>query len=95
MAYVAEMHTQLVGLVHFIRHAHNWKQEDVIYLQDLYTTPEMRGAGVGGNLIKAVYDTADAMGCPTVYWLTHKDNIPAQRLYDQLAQKTDFIKSNR
>ncbi len=30
---------QPVGLVHYIYHPHNWKVEEVCYLQDLYADP--------------------------------------------------------
>ena len=50
---------KIVGLVHFIFHPHNWKIEDVCYLQDLYVSDTLRGQGIGRLLIEAVYDEAD------------------------------------
>src|SRR5680860_1730179 len=41
---------QPVGLVHYIYHPHNWKVEEVCYLQDLYADPAARGTGVGRRL---------------------------------------------
>lgn len=84
-----------VGLVHYIFHAHNWRTEQVCYLQDLYTHPDARGKGVGRKLINAVYDAADAAGCPSVYWLTQDFNAEARRLYDKIATVTPFIKYTR
>ncbi|MEL7257968.1 MAG: GNAT family N-acetyltransferase [Pseudomonadota bacterium] len=84
-----------VGLVHFIYHAHNWRLEDVCYLQDLYADPHMRGKGVGRKLIEAVYATADARGCPSVYWLTQDFNAEARKLYDRIGTLTPFIKYSR
>lgn len=84
-----------VGLVHFIYHTHNWRIEDVCYLQDLYTDPSMRGTGIGRKLIEAVYKAADANGTPSVYWLTEDFNKPARRLYEQVASLTPFIKYQR
>ncbi|MDQ2092116.1 GNAT family N-acetyltransferase [Marimonas arenosa] len=80
-----------VGLVHYIFHAHNWKVEEVCYLQDLYADPEVRGTGVGRALIEAVYTAADAAGKPSVYWLTQEFNATARRLYDRIANVTPFI----
>lgn len=65
-AMVAELGGRLVGLVHYIFHAHNWRLEDVCYLQDLYVDPETRGTGAGRALIEAVYAAADANGTPAV-----------------------------
>lgn len=84
-----------VGLVHYIYHAHNWRIEKVCYLQDLYTDPSVRGQGAGRALIEAVYDRADADGCPSVYWLTQDFNAPARRLYDRIGKLTPFIKYTR
>jgi len=84
-----------VGLVHYIYHAHNWRIEQVCYLQDLYADPAVRGMGVGRKLIEAVYAAADADGCPSVYWLTQDFNTQARKLYDRIATLTPFIKYNR
>ena len=35
---------QAVGLVHYLFHRHNWKIEDVCYLQDLYVSADVRGS---------------------------------------------------
>lgn len=84
-----------VGLVHYIFHAHNWKIEDVCYLQDLYADPAVRGIGVGRKLIEAVYAAADAAGRPSVYWMTQDFNVAARTLYDRIGTVTPFIKYTR
>lgn len=84
-----------VGLVHYIYHPHNWRIEDVCYLQDLYADPSVRGTGVGRALIEAVYDAADANGTPSVYWMTQDFNAEARKLYDRIATLTPFIKYQR
>jgi GNAT superfamily N-acetyltransferase len=94
-ALVAEQGGRLVGLVHYIYHAHNWRLEDVCYLQDLYVAPETRGTGAGRALIEAVYAAADANGTPAVYWLTQDFNTTARQLYDRIAKVSPFIRYNR
>lgn len=84
-----------IGLVHYIFHPHNWKIEDICYLQDLYADPDVRGTGVGRALIEAVYDAADANGTPGVYWTTQEFNATARLLYDRIGQLTPFIKYQR
>lgn len=92
---IAALDGRAVGLVHIIYHAHNWRLEQVCYLQDLYTAPEARGRGVGRALIEAVYARADADGRPAVYWMTQDFNTTARQLYDRIATVTPFIKYTR
>lgn len=94
-AFVAVSDGALVGLVHYIYHAHNWRLEPVCYLQDLFTAAEVRGQGAGRALIEAVYAAADANGTPSVYWLTQDFNATARQLYDRIATLTPFIKYQR
>ena len=92
---MAELDGRLVGLTHYLFHAHGWQAQDTCYLQDLFVSPKARGAGVGRALIEAVCDTAKAAGVAPVYWTTAEDNATARALYDRLAQKTPFIQYKR
>lgn len=94
-ALVAELDGRLIGLVHYIYHPHNWRLEDVCYLQDLFVDPEVRGTGAGRALIEAVYATADRNGTPSVYWMTQDFNTTARQLYDRIAKVTPFVKYQR
>lgn len=92
---IAEVNGKPVGLVHYLFHRHGWKIENVCYLQDLYADPEVRGTGVGRALIEAVYEKADAAGCPSVYWNTQDFNETARKLYDRIGKLTPFVKYSR
>jgi GNAT superfamily N-acetyltransferase len=94
-AFVAEQDNELIGLVHYIYHPHNWKIEDVCYLQDLFVLKTARGTGVGRALMEAVYLAADRNDTSTVYWLTQDFNEQARKLYDNIGTITSFIKYNR
>jgi len=80
-----------VGLVHHIRHRSCWTTGDYCYLQDLYVAPELRGRGVGRQLIEYVYALAREQGSNRVYWLTHETNLEAMRLYDRIAERSGFV----
>jgi len=82
---------RLVGIVHFLFHAHSWAGE-VCYLQDLFTMPEARGRGVARALIDAAGDAARERGAAALYWLTKYDNEPARRLYDRVARNKGFVR---
>jgi GNAT superfamily N-acetyltransferase len=90
-ALVAERDGRVVGLVHYLFHRSTTAVELTCYLQDLYTSAEARGAGVGKALIEAVYARAAEAGSTRVYWLTHETNATARRLYDHVAENSGFI----
>jgi GNAT superfamily N-acetyltransferase len=80
----------LVGIVHFFIHART-TGTDVCYLEDLFTSAEARGQGVGRALIGAVRDWAAERGCGRVYWHTHETNATARALYDKVATLPGFV----
>ncbi|WP_194788693.1 GNAT family N-acetyltransferase [Pseudomonas sp. UFMG81] len=80
-----------VGMVNFIYHRSNWSIEHSCYLQDLYVDSEVRGLGIGRQLIEHVYAAAKAAGCGKVHWLTHETNATAISLYEQVAERPGFI----
>jgi GNAT superfamily N-acetyltransferase len=90
-ALVAEADGCLVGLVHYLFHRTTTSIAPICYLNDLFTSAEARGKGVGGALIEAVYDRARPAGSARVYWLTHETNAIARRLYDQISTMSGFI----
>lgn len=92
---VADDGGRLLGLTHYVFHPHMWRPEGTCYLQDLFTSPEARGQGVGRALIEAVYAAADAQGVPAVYWLTQEFNYAGRMLYDRVAVRSPFIRYNR
>ena len=57
-ALVAESEHRLIGMVHCSFHRSTTLLAPICYLQDLFTTHECRGRGVGGALIQAVYRRA-------------------------------------
>jgi len=54
---------RLNGFTTYLFHGHTWQPEPRCYLIDLFTTPDLRGSGIGRALIEAVYAKADAHGC--------------------------------
>jgi GNAT superfamily N-acetyltransferase len=90
-ALVAEKDGRLVGLVHYLFHRSTSLIGPTCYLQDLFTSEEARGQGVGRALIEAVYERAKAAGSPLVYWQTHETNVTAMALYDKVAERSGFL----
>ncbi|WP_404711946.1 GNAT family N-acetyltransferase [Sphingomonas sp. MMS24-J13] len=90
-ALVAEQQGTLIGLAHYLFHRSTTTIAPICYLQDLFTTHEARGKGVGGALIAAVAARAEAAGSPRLYWHTHETNAVARKLYDRVAERSGFL----
>lgn len=90
-ALVAQSGDRLLGLAHYLFHRSTIQIPPTCYMQDLFTSEEARGKGVGGALIAVVYQYAAVAGSPRVYWQTHESNSTAMRLYDKVADKSGFI----
>lgn len=91
-ALVAEQDGRLVGLTHYLFHRTTTRIEPNCYLNDLFTDPAVRGAGIGRALIDGVFAAAAATGVKGIYWLTHETNATAMRLYDQVATRSGFVR---
>ncbi|MCR9255810.1 MAG: GNAT family N-acetyltransferase [Alphaproteobacteria bacterium] len=85
----------LVGLVHYLYHAHCWRLDRICYLQDLFVDPGIRGGGVGRALMERVYAQADIDSAAGVYWMTQTFNTTARALYDRIGTATPFMKYQR
>lgn len=88
---LARQGDRAVGLVHWIMHRSFWTAGDYCYLQDLFVSSDVRGGGVGRQLIEHVYAAARDHGCARVYWLTHETNTDAMLLYDRIAERSGFV----
>jgi GNAT superfamily N-acetyltransferase len=82
---------RLLGFTHYLYHRNTNHIQPVCYLEDLFTAEAARGKGVGRALIAAVCAAAKADGIARVYWLTQEHNATARRLYDKVAEKSEFV----
>jgi GNAT superfamily N-acetyltransferase len=82
----------LVGIAHYLFHAHAWMAREVCYLQDLFVDASERRHGCGAKLIEAVAAIARERGCTRLYWTTKDDNVSARSLYDRIARFNGFIR---
>ena len=82
----------LVGITHYLFHAHAWMTGEVCYLQDLFVDATVRRQGCGAKLIEAVAAIARERGCARLYWTTKENNATARTLYDRIARFNGFIR---
>ena len=92
---VAEIDGELVGLAHFSFTHSTWSENRDLYLEDLFVSASVRGQGLGKALILALDEVAREEGSRKVWWETHKDNAVARRLYDSVAELSEFVKYTR
>jgi len=94
-SFVAELNGELVGIVHFHYQLSTWTHTYHCYLEDLYVAEEHRGKGIATELIEAVAAAAIKNNCSELFWITKSSNQTAQRLYEKLATRSDFIRYER
>jgi GNAT superfamily N-acetyltransferase len=90
-ALVAEAGGAVVGFAHYRSHPDTFSTGRDWYLDDLFTDPSARGAGVATALIDRLKELAHATGPGTLRWITADDNVTAQRVYDRLATRTTWV----
>jgi GNAT superfamily N-acetyltransferase len=90
-ALVAVLDDEVVGFAHHREFARPSSGKRGLYLDDLFTRPEVRGQGIGRALITRLGEMAEERGFNKVRWITAEDNHTAQRLYDDLAEKTTWV----
>jgi GNAT superfamily N-acetyltransferase len=91
-ARLGDAQAPLVGITHYLYHAHAWSTREVCYLQDLYVDASARRLGCGAKLIEAVAALARERQCLRLYWTTKEDNATARSLYDRIARFNGFIR---
>lgn len=81
-----------VGFTNYVLHPHTWSLRPVCYLEDLFVASAARREGAGRALIEALIALGREHGWRRVYWHTHENNEQARTLYDQLAERTDYVR---
>lgn len=88
---VLEEQGTLLGFAHYSFTSSTWDKNKNLYLEDLFVDPASRGKGYGRALIEAVAAVGKEHGAQKLYWQTHRDNATAQKLYETLASKSEFV----
>ena len=83
-AVIAEGAEGPVGFALFFHNFSTWKGRRGLYLEDLYVTPEARGAGVGAALLRHLAGLALDRGCARFEWSVLDWNEGAIRFYRAL-----------
>ena len=90
-ALVAVVDGDVVGFAHHRFYVRPAEGGCGLFLDDLFTSQAVRGRGVARALINRLAELARERGCAKVRWVTAPDNTTAQRLYDDMATRTDWL----
>ncbi|MBB5711756.1 GNAT family N-acetyltransferase [Sphingomonas xinjiangensis] len=80
-AVIAEHDGEPAGFALFFHNFSTWTGRKGLYLEDLYVTPDARGAGVGTALLRHLAGLAIDRGCGRFEWSVLDWNDPAIRFY--------------
>ena len=89
--FVAELDGDVVGLAHLRAFARPLEGDWAGFLDDLFVDPAQRGSGAGEALLEHLRGLAAERGWGVVTWITGADNDVAQRLYDRLAERQEWV----
>jgi ribosomal protein S18 acetylase RimI-like enzyme len=81
-----------LGFTLFLALPFTWSTGDACYLQDIYVGPENRGMGVAQAMIAHLREIGLEAGWFKIFWMTQSDNHAAQRLYDKVAKRMDYLR---
>lgn len=81
-----------LGFTLYLAFPFTWSRGDVCYLQDIYVRPEARGRGAARAMIARLREIGNSAGWFKIFWMTQSDNFDAQRLYDKVAERKDYIR---
>lgn len=83
---------EIAGFLLYTTHDFSRSVRPVCYLLDFYTTPEVRGRGLGRALIHHLSEIGRAKGWLKIYWMTQPENSDARRLYDKFGQTSPLLR---
>lgn len=89
---VAERDGEVLGFANYVVHDATWEINPLCYLEDLFVAPEVRGTGAGKAMIQWLKDAMATEGWARLYWVTHRDNTTARRLYDRFVAPDEFVR---
>ena len=78
---IAEFEGRPAGFALYFFNYSTWLGKPGIYIEDLYVPPELRGRGIGKDLLQRVAAIALEMGCKRLQWQVLDWNTPAIEFY--------------
>jgi|SRR5665647_452613 len=80
-----------IGFAHYRTYPRTLNADLGLFLDDLFVVTDERSAGVGRALMDFVKGFAGQHHLKQIQWLTAADNETAQKLYDEVGTRTDWV----
>ena len=80
-----------LGLAHYRTFARPLSASHGLFLDDLFTSSEARGRGVGSALLARLAEIVRDENATVVRWITAGDNATARSLYDRVSMQTPWV----
>ncbi|WOX05746.1 GNAT family N-acetyltransferase [Microbulbifer pacificus] len=87
-AVICNIDNKPVGFAVYFFNYSTWLGKHGLYLEDLYVSPEYRGAGAGKALLKHLAKIAVSRNCGRFEWSVLDWNEPAIRFYQSIGAKS-------
>ena len=81
----------VVGFAHYRQQPDTFTAGPSLYLDDLFVDPSARGGGTASAMLAELKAIAENAGAEQVRWITAADNERAQKVYDRIARKTEWV----
>ena len=86
-ALICNIGESVVGFAVYFFNYSTWQDKNGLYLEDLYVSPEHRGAGAGKALLQYLAREAVALDCGRFEWSVLDWNTPAIEFYESIGAK--------
>lgn len=82
---------ELLGFAHYRTFSRPLAASHGLFLDDLFVAPATRGRGIARLLLDRLASVAADEDATVVRWITRDNNYRARFLYDDVAERTDWI----
>ncbi|HEY9753814.1 MAG TPA: GNAT family N-acetyltransferase [Oculatellaceae cyanobacterium] len=89
---VLDTEGKMQGFAHYVLHPGTWSPKTLCYLEDLFVSPLVRGAGFGRAVIDHLLSLAHRNDWDRLYWVTENTNTTARRLYDRYTEADEYVR---
>ncbi len=81
---IAQKADEIVGYATYMQEFSTWDASLFIHLDCLFVRPQARSLGIGEDLVRAIVEHAQRLGCEQIQWQTPEWNERAIKFYHRI-----------